>query len=221
MKRTFLLLALLLTGCDGGCNKIKKTVGLEVPPEDVQKQQDDERRAREEAQKRLKDADALVLSFTERVAQQTDPSGGFKHHEGLTESDPWGTNLKVDYRQEGTSEIVTVRSAGPDTRFDTQDDLVRTRMVSNFWGFHRGLSGLQWILAVWIASAVFGTLLYLLVGSQRVSHGKRRKHPVAGVFILCLLGPIALLFLAFSAVAGVLGEGVDFDLGDFDLPFGD
>lgn len=221
MNRAFLLLVLALTGCDGGCNKIKKTVGLEPAPEDVAKQQDDEKRAREEAAKKLRDGDALVHSFAERTAQNTDPSGGFKRHEGLTEVDPWGTALKVDYKQDGTSEIMTVRSAGPDTQFDTQDDLTRTRATSNFWGFHRGLSGLQWLGLVWVGSAVFGTLLYLFVGTQRVSHGKNRKHPVGGVFILFLLGPIALVILAFSAFAGVFGEGFDFDLGDIDLPFGD
>lgn len=216
MKRTLLLFVFFIVGCDGGCNKIKKTVGLEPSIED----KEEERRAREDAQKRLREADVLVHNFTERIAQP-DSSGGFKHYEGLTEADPWGNNLKVDYKQDGISETITVRSAGPDSNFDTQDDLVRTRTTSNFWGFHRGLSVVQWVLFVWISSAILGTVLYLLVGAQRVSHGKHRKHPFAGVFILCLLGPIALIMYGIAAVAGTFGDGFDFDLGDFDLPFGD
>lgn len=98
MKRILFLIALCLTGCDGGCSKIKKTVGIESTPpsaEDIQKQQDEARRAREEAAKRLQEGDAMVHNFAERAAK-IDSNGGFQKHEGLTEIDPWGTTLKVD-----------------------------------------------------------------------------------------------------------------------------
>jgi hypothetical protein len=39
--------------------------------------------------------------------------------------DPWGTELRFDERQDGYA----VRSAGPDQRFDTRDDLVEARVI--------------------------------------------------------------------------------------------
>lgn len=211
MKQFFLLFVILITGCDG-CAKIKKAVGLEIPSLPSEE--------REEAAKRLRDGDALVQSFTDQI-NQPDSNGGFKRYEGLTETDPWGIRLKVDYKQDGINEIMTVRSAGPDAEFDTKDDLIRTRSASNFWGFHKDLSFGQWIFLVWIASSILGTLLYLIVGTQRFSHGKQRKHPFLGVFFIFLFGPFAFVFCVLAAVAGSLGEGFDFDLGDIDLPFGD
>jgi hypothetical protein len=220
MKKLGLLVVLFcMTGCNG-CNKIKKSIGIEQSEEDKQKQQEEERRAKEEAQRKLNEADILVKTFIDRIAQPSS-DGGFQRHEGLNDIDPWGNQLKVDYKQEGINEIVTVRCAGPDSEFDTQDDLIRTRTTSNFWGFHRGLSGLQWLLVIWLGSAIIGTILYLIVGVQRHSKGKHRGHPIVGVFILFLLGPIALLFYSIAAVASVLGEGIDFDFGDIDFDFGD
>ena len=188
---TYLMILCLICGC----NKIKKTVGLEsteLTSEDKQKQQ-------EEAQRKLREADSLIHVFTERIGKPSD-NGGFQHYEGLTEIDPWGNTLKVDYKQDGINEIMTVRCAGPDNEFETQDDLIRTRSAPNFWGFHHGLSIGQWLLFIWVGSAVLGTVLYLIAGSQRTLRGKRRNHPIAGVFILCLLGPIALFLYVISRI---------------------
>jgi hypothetical protein len=214
------LFCFFITGCSGdfGCSKVKQTIGWkseDLSPEDRQKQADEEKRKREEAQQRLKDADTLVHSFTERNGQP-DSGGGFKHFEGLTDADPWGNQLKVIYHQDGTNEIMTVRSAGPDGVFDNSDDLVRTRTASNFWGFHKGLTFWQWVGLVWAGSAILGTILYVFVGARRT---KNRKHPLGGFVLLLIFGPIALVMYAIVTLFSIFGVvDFDFDLGDFDFP---
>lgn len=70
---------------------------------------------REAREQQLKEADFLVQKWADKL--QTNSSGGFVHHEGLTDVDPWGQQLRIDYKQDWFNEVATVRSAGPDTWF--------------------------------------------------------------------------------------------------------
>lgn len=42
----------------------------------------------------------------------------------ITDEDPWGTTYKISYSQSPKSDVITVRSAGPDRVFNSDDDLV-------------------------------------------------------------------------------------------------
>jgi hypothetical protein len=91
-------------------------------------------------QQRAADARAQVDRWAEQLQSQTTKSGVFIRHPGnqLPEEDPWGTTLSVQYAQGGLMETLTVRSAGPDRVFHTQDDIMVQRSVMNFKGIGRG-----------------------------------------------------------------------------------
>lgn len=57
----------------------------------------------------------------------------------VREPDAWGRQFKIDYAQGGVEETVSVRSAGPDGEFFTNDDIVAQRMVANFKGVGEGV----------------------------------------------------------------------------------
>lgn len=57
----------------------------------------------------------------------------------MPEADPWGNKLRVSYSRDGLSEIVKVKSAGPDGQFDTDDDVVEQRMTANLAGVGEGI----------------------------------------------------------------------------------
>jgi len=87
------------------------------------------------------EAQAQVTRWAEQLHGQTTDAGVYVRHPGgnqLPENDPWGTPLNVTYAQGGFAETLTVRSAGPDRVFHTQDDIVAQRSVMNFKGIGKG-----------------------------------------------------------------------------------
>ena len=50
-----------------------------------------------------------------------------------------GNRLRVDYSAGGVAEMVSVRSAGPDQVFHTDDDIAAERMAANFKGVGQGI----------------------------------------------------------------------------------
>jgi A-macroglobulin TED domain/Alpha-2-macroglobulin family/MG2 domain/Carboxypeptidase regulatory-like domain/A-macroglobulin receptor binding domain len=58
-----------------------------------------------------------------------------KRHRAIFEQmrDPWGTPFRVQTEIQYTERVVTVTSAGPDKRFDTDDDFVAQRFSWNFF----------------------------------------------------------------------------------------
>lgn len=91
--------------------------------------------------KKRNQARALVTRWAEQLDAQTTPTGVYIRHEGetLPEQDPWGNPLRVQYKQGGVAETVTVRSAGPDGTMFTDDDFVEERMAANFKGVGDGI----------------------------------------------------------------------------------
>jgi hypothetical protein len=89
---------------------------------------------------RAAQAHAQVTRWAERLHSQTTDAGVYVRHPGkqLDENDPWGTPLSVGYAQGGFAETVTVRSAGPDRTFYTEDDIVAQRSVVNLKGIGTG-----------------------------------------------------------------------------------
>jgi hypothetical protein len=92
------------------------------------------------ANKRTAKAHAQVTRWAEQLHGQTTGAGVYVRHPGnqLAEHDPWGTPLSVAYAQGGFAETVTVRSAGPDRTFYTEDDIVAQRTVVNLKGIGTG-----------------------------------------------------------------------------------
>ena len=133
-------------------------------------------RERAEARERveqLEQGDALVASWAERLAGELAPNNAFVAHQGLTEDDPWGKQLRVVYsdpeQDDEDSQTLEVRSAGPNGVFDDDDDLVRTQSTQierSFWERNK----------LWIVIGV------LWLGAGIISAGglTRRRHRKKG-----------------------------------------
>lgn len=94
--------------------------------------------ARREAIKR---AEAQVRRLGLELDQQTTKTGSYirvKDAE-IKELDPWNTKLSVSYTQGGVAEVIQVRSAGPDRKFHTDDDIVDQRFAANLKGIGEGI----------------------------------------------------------------------------------
>ncbi len=223
MKYLILFLSFFLTGCSGGCEKAKNVVGLESKttpedPETAKQRAADEKKLKEQ---QLKDADALVHKWAEQL-QSNASSSGFPRQEGLIEQDPWGNPLRIDYRQEWFDEVVVVRSAGPDGKMDTVDDLTRTRKTSNAGGVLRGISFWGWVAIIWLTTGVLSFLLAAGIGNNRKNHGKSANHKnvLAFALVTILLAPLMFILYGLQFLGGVLGmtgdffDGFDFDFFD-------
>jgi hypothetical protein len=92
------------------------------------------------AKQRVADAHAQVTRWAEQLHAQTTEAGVYLRHPAnqLPENDAWGTPLNVAYNQGGFAETLTVRSAGPDGVFYTQDDILAQRSVINLGGIGKG-----------------------------------------------------------------------------------
>jgi hypothetical protein len=93
-----------------------------------------------ENHRRAADARTQVCRWAEQLHAQTNDAGIYIRHPAnrLPENDPWGSPLVVTYAQGGFAETLTVRSAGPDRTFHTQDDIVEHRSVVNLKGIGKG-----------------------------------------------------------------------------------
>ena len=86
------------------------------------------------------DAEFQVKRIADTLDKKTTGAGVYiRSQDGdIKETDPWNTPINVSYSQGGVAEIVHVRSAGPDRRLDTADDVVAERMSANFKGIGEG-----------------------------------------------------------------------------------
>ncbi len=86
-------------------------------------------------------ATAQVEGVAEDLDAQTTDTGAYIRvaAKDIEEIDPWGTRIKVVYSQGGLAEQVVVRSAGPDKRFHTTDDVVATGFSANLKGIGEGV----------------------------------------------------------------------------------
>jgi hypothetical protein len=219
-----------------GCSKIKeagKMVGIEnvsITPSVVETAE--ERAAKEKAEQeriekekqdaitRLKNGDILVQQWTDKLADKQ-PNGGFLHHEGLLDADPWGNMIKVEYSQKWFEEIMVVTSAGPDGKFGTQDDLSRTRIVPNPGGILDGISKTGWAVILW---AVLGSVaLSIAYGARKCRKvqgmAARRRHPVTFAIVMIILGPISFAFYVTKMLTSFFGGAVGHPEWGIDLDF--
>ncbi len=221
------LFALSLSGCGLG-DWASEKIGLKESQE-----------AKQERLLKQEQGDKLVAEFSEKLERQTQSSGGYVHHEGLTPDDPWGNRLQVTYSQRWSKEVLTVRSAGPDGRFETDDDLVRIRETNNVMGTLSGIPSLVFWLVFWPLLGVFAYWLSTVLSSRREkkrmaklakqgdsrTYRRKRKHPFLSLLAMAVLGPIACVFYGFMLIGFLLSNLVsmdfdffdDFDIGGFDL----
>lgn len=179
-------------------------------------QQARERLAAEQRRAKLEAGDALVASWAERLAAQTGDSGAYLAHEGLTDDDPWGKQLRVHYSSaDADLQTLEVRSAGPNGVFDDDDDLLRTRetAVERSW-WARNHPYLPWA-ALWLAVGLASA-----IGMHRRIRsliGKKADAPL-GVWdfivgALCIaLAPLTLavwLLIFLANLFGFVGDVVD------------
>lgn len=90
---------------------------------------------------KLDQASAQVARVVTDLDQRTSETGVYQKAElqEAQETDPWGNPLEVGYSQGGIAETVTVRSAGPDGAYYTQDDIVASGISANFKGIGNGI----------------------------------------------------------------------------------
>lgn len=96
---------------------------------------------REARQAAIDKAHAQVNRIAEDLDKRTTETGVYvrvKENE-IKENDRWGTRIKVSYSQGGVAETVSVRSAGPDREFHTDDDIVAQGMTANLKGVGEGI----------------------------------------------------------------------------------
>jgi len=200
----FIFVCLCLAGCSSnGCNT--HFMGTSDDQE-AKKRQD------------IKDADALVHSWAEKMTKSEE--GGFVKPEGLTDLDPWNNQIKIDYHQEWTQEVVIISSAGPDGYFGTKDDLMRKRTASNPSGLLKGLPGWLWMVLIWCFCGFLAFLASAGIRQNRIAKGKSstHKHPVIFTILVILFAPLALILLGLQYIGGTLGAtGEFFDGFDFNF----
>ncbi len=94
------------------------------------------------AEDRAKNATARALvSHTADILETKRDGAGYDHAAGdaIADIDPWGTKIKVLYPVSAVKENFTVRSAGKDCQFGSNDDLIAYRKVNNFAGIGAGI----------------------------------------------------------------------------------
>lgn len=86
-------------------------------------------------------AQAQVRRIAADLDKKTTASGVYvrANEDEIKEIDPWDTPIQIDYSQGGVAEAVKVRSAGPDRRFHTDDDVVAQGMAANLKGIGEGI----------------------------------------------------------------------------------
>ena len=203
-----------------GCGWYEAAKDQISPPsaEEIEERRLKAEESEKERVQKIKDADALVQDWAEDLHSKTDKAGGYLHHEGLTESDPWGQFLEVQYRQDVWHEVLTVTSPGPDHRMGTHDDLIRERRFLNVLGVFSGVSAGVIVLVAWPLVALLAFFLFILIESKRKKRGKSKKERNVALAIFCSLAfaPVVFLWNCFVYFGLVCVDRCDLDTDFFD-----
>jgi len=197
----------------------------ELEAKQRQEQQEQIKAQHEQQAQQLKDGDEMVAKWATMVQEKATKDGfGFEKTEGLTETDPWGQQIKVSYHQKWFNEIATIQSAGPDGLFGSEDDLTRVRTAKNPAGILEGISSVGWVVIVWLLCGGMALAFSSGIGYRRVAKGKSKSHrrPVVFAVATILFAPLAVLIYGLQFIGGAMGasgeffDGFDFDF-DIDL----
>lgn len=84
---------------------------------------------------------AQLKSWANQLDQRVTPAGIYIRWESdtLPEKDAWGTPLKVYYTNESIAEKLWVKSAGADKQWNTEDDLIKSKLQINGVGIGEGI----------------------------------------------------------------------------------
>ena len=145
-----------------------------------------------ENKERLVIADALLDVWSAKLDEQQNKGNGFVHHEGITELDPWGNMLRVEYHQVNLKEFMTVRSLGPDGQQGTEDDLVRKKYAMNYPGMFKGLNWIGILVLIWMFLGIISLLLFLV--DKKRHDRKHSSFEMTRALAFCvILAPFAAL----------------------------
>jgi hypothetical protein len=171
-----------------------------------------ERIEAENRRKALEQADALVVQWADRLAAAKQANGAFSRHEGLSDDDPWGKQLRIHYSdaEDQDSQTLEVRSAGPNGEFDDDDDLVRTRttQIERGWWERNKL----WVLVaiVWLGVG------FVSAGGMRRRRVRKRggdealdAADILISLIYIVFAPLTMLFWLLVLLLEVIGEVAD------------
>lgn len=215
-----LIFCLSVAGCNWVSDiKIKVADTIDPPtPEEIEARKKQEQEEKQRKIQMIKDADALVQTWADKLHTKTDKNGGYIRHEGLTEADPWGKFIKIAYHQDVWEEVLTVTSPGPDRIYGTRDDLVRERRTTNFYGIWSGLTVETKFVIMWSSFAIVSFFLSLLLASKR---HKRNKvvgtHDVSDYLLLSVFfAPFAYLYTCFMLLGLSVVETFDLNTDFFD-----
>lgn len=126
----------------------------------------------------LEQATAQVERIAAELDRRTTDNGVYvRARPGeIKEHDPWGSPITVEYTQGGVAETVQVRSAGPDCRFYTADDIVAGHLAVNFKGIGSGIKGNIEQTAAGAARGAVTGAVQGLKQSIKESLPRRRQH---------------------------------------------
>lgn len=172
-----------------------------------------QRVAAEALRRELEQADTLVEQWAERLAASKSDHNAFAQHQGLTEDDPWARQLRIQYTSadDEQSQTLEVRSAGPNGRFDDDDDLLRTRTTQlerSWWARNKvwAIGAFVWIGLGFISAG----------GVQRRTRRKKGTQDesldAADILISLLyivFAPLTMLFWVGVTVIEVVGDILD------------
>ncbi|MEZ6090041.1 MAG: hypothetical protein R3C05_18845 [Pirellulaceae bacterium] len=89
----------------------------------------------------IEQAQAQVRRIVAELDQRTTETGVYVRikDDDIVEIDPWSTRIEITYSQGGIAETVSVRSAGPDRLFHSDDDVVAQASTTNLKGVGEGI----------------------------------------------------------------------------------
>lgn len=122
---------------------------------------------KEKLTKDLATADQLLDKWVAKLIEGKTNGNGFIHHDGLTELDPWGNLIKVDYEQINLKEWLIVQSFGPDGKEDTNDDLIKREYTMNYAGVLEGLDNTGKLVLFGICALFIFTVFLKVFLSRR------------------------------------------------------
>lgn len=173
----------------------------------------------------VKIADEIVSVWTAKLEKELDDNEAFIKYEGVTEVDPWGQFIAVEYSKEGSEETMVVASAGPDESFGTNDDITRTRKTTNQADYAFIIYLVGGIVVVWVLIGLYNVYYRSTVKNKRRSHSRNTDDGIgyyAADFFLytgdMLFSPFFFIGNLFDGFGGGGGGGFD---GGFDIDLGD
>jgi len=208
-KLIILFLLIGLAGCSQQVDWAKDQVGMGPTEEE-------KAAAREVKIQKIKEANDSVAGWATELNQKTLENGGYEHHQGFLDVDPWGNNLKAEYSQKGTQEILTVRSAGPDGIYSNQDDIVHSKELQNLYGWAFGENSWLPVVLIWLGVGFLANCLAFAVNRNKKDKDKQALNWFK-IIAIVIFAPLAIILYGLYFLVMVLGSVIGLDPPDIDI----